>query len=246
METKLKRKEDIRLLYYRYKDSPLYAASVSVLLLVVSVVLIGKVIVPQLQNWFSIRDEVSATRERIDTLTANQLYIASINRIELEDNFRTVSSALPFEKDFTGVINAITAATIATGAILDDYSFQVGNLSTKSAGLNKETSISLELNIQGSLDVVEAFLLEIYEKLPLVEVIEVDYSMGTARIGLLFYYKILPGQTQVLYTKPLLPLSIENTNLLRDLEKWREETQTIGNSLPLEENSTESATITPF
>lgn len=243
MATKLRKKEDLLLLYYRYKDTPLFAASISILLLLVSFVLFLKVILPQLQNWFSIRDEVAASRQRIKTLTDNQLYITSVNTTDLDTNFKIAASALPFEKDYTGILNAINAATITTGATLDDYSLKVGNLSTKSAQLKGENSISLELSIQGSLDVLVAFLDEIYRKVPLAEVVDVQYNEGNSTIGLLFYYDILPGQQQVKFTQPLVPLSADNMSLLSELETWKETVESP--SAPPTEAS-DSGTITPF
>lgn len=243
MASKLKRKQELLLLYYRYKDTPLFAASISILVIIIALILFIKLILPQLQNWFSIRDEVVASRERIKTLTDNQLYITSVNASDLEKNFTTAAAALPFEKDFTGILNAITASTIATGATLDDYSFQVGNLSTKSAQLNQEKSISLELTIQGSLDVLDAFLEEIYRKVPLAEVVEVDYNEGTASLGLVFYYDILTGQQQIRLTDPLVPLSSEHMSLLTQLEEWYEETQSLtANGI----QASDSGTLNPF
>lgn len=248
METKLKRKEDLRLLYFRYKDSPFFAISVVVLISFVSLLLLIKVVIPQLQNWFSIRDEVVATRERIQVLTDNQFFITNASTVELENNFRIAAAALPFEKDFPGVLNAINAASVTTGAILDDYSFQVGNLSTKSAELNKQASISLELNMQGSLNVIEAFLQEIYTKLPLAEVVGVGYSEGTASIRLLFYYKVIPGQINVTYTRPLTPLGTESLALIEQLKQWREATTVVSNpdTGALTETGSQEASLTPF
>ncbi len=248
METKLRRKEDLRLLYYRYKDSPLFAIFIVALVIFVTVFLLVKVLIPQLQNWFSIRDELAATKERIQVLSNNQLYITNASTSDLENNFKIAATALPFEKDFPGVLNAISAASITTGAILDDYSFQVGNLSTKSAELNKQQSISLELNMQGSLDVIEGFLNEIYTKLPLAEVVGVSYNEGTAGIRLLFYYKVIPGQINVTYTKPLTPLSPESLLLLEQLSEWRDATTTISTIDPniTTETGSEEASLTPF
>ena len=235
MEIKLKRKEDITLLYYRYKDSPIVAFLFILLIIGIAIVLIVKMVIPQFQNWFSIREEVSASRERIQTLSSNKLFVESVSNSDLEDNLKLVAATFPFEKDFPGVLNAISSSAVESGAILDDYTFEVGNLSTKSAELNKETSLSVQLQLQGTLDVLDSFLDEIYKRVPLSEVVSVEYNEGNAKVSIVFYYKILPGKLQVNYTRPLLPLSPDDAILLQELEEWRND------SLGVESSSTPSS-----
>ena len=221
MEVKLKRKEDLTLLYYRYKDSPVVAFFFIVLIVVIAILLIIKMVIPQLQNWFSIREEVSASRERIQTLSANKVFVESVSSSDIENNLKLVAASFPFEKDFPGVLNAISSSAVESGAILDDYSFEVGNLSTKSAELNKETSLSVQLQLQGTLDVLDSFLNEIYKRVPLSEVVSVEYNEGNAKVSIVFYYKILPGSLKVNYNKPLSSISPDDALFLQQLEEWR-------------------------
>ncbi len=227
MLNKFNKNSDIFLFYFKYKDTPLYTFAVSILLLAISVLLIVKGIIPQFQNWFSINQEVSQVQERINTLEKNQSFLLNLDKNQLNHNFDTVVNALPFEKDYAGVLNVINAAAVSSGVVLDDYSFQVGNLSTKSAQLNNEKGISVELNIKCSIDSLEDFLKKLNQMLPLSEVVDVDYGVSSAKIGLVFYYKILPKDIKITYSQPLKPLTIENSNLLSTLQKWQKATQNI-------------------
>lgn len=230
----IKNFEDIVLLYYRYKDTVVFEVSVISIIVLASFFLIIKVVVPQVENWFSINSEVASEKTTINQLRANKAMLVLADDAALNQDVAVVSSALPFQKDFTGVLNAVNAASANAGVVLDDYSFQVGNLSTKSAQLNQGTSMSLKLLIKGDIDHVQNFIKEIQEKLPLSEVVNTTYSVDGSALEILFYYKLTPKQTQVSYTNPLPNLSGEKATLLDTLTKWKDASNGGGDLVPVE------------
>lgn len=217
---------DLVLLYYRYKDTPIFSYSVIGVIFFFSILLLVKVIFPQMSNWTSLNTEVAAKNDEIKTLQANTLAVSNSADSTLNEQFALASAALPYEKDFTGILNAINAASSHAGIVLDDYSFQVGDLSTKSAKLAQQTSMSLKLSIKGDIDHVEDFIKEIQEKLPLSEVVTTNFSLDGSALEVLFYYKIVPGKTQVTYTQPLPSISGDKATLLQTLKKWQDSTGT--------------------
>lgn len=217
----LKDVKDLQYLYYRYKDAKAFTLGVIVLIFLASFVLVGKVIIPQMQNWISIRQEVAAAKERIKNLRTNQNYLVSVSDMTMNDQFTTANAALPFEKDFIGILNAVAAASIKSGVLLDDYSFQVGNLSTKSAQLSPQTAISVNLTVNGNIDAVKLFMKEMRETVPLSEVVAARYVTGTASIDMIFYYKIAQDKLSITYTDPITIVNGDDLQLLTKLEQWR-------------------------
>lgn len=216
----IKNFEDLVLLYYRYKDTITFEITVISIIVLASLFLILKVVIPQVENWFSINTEVESERSTIAQLKSNASVLATASDPVLDEQVGVVSSALPFQKDFTGILNAVNAASANSGVVLDDYSFQVGNLSTKSAQLAPNTSITLKLLIKGDIDHVQSFIKEIQEKVPLSEVVNTNFSLDGSALEILFYYKIVPQQTQVTYTNQLPSLSGQKATLLNTLQTW--------------------------
>lgn len=232
--------QSIKILYLRYKDTVWYSLSIVIGILLISMVLIGRVVFPQTQNWFSIRKEAADTKVRIANLRANQAQLSATNESILNSQLKTVTSALPVEKDFAGVINAISSAGINSGVSFDDYSFIVGTLSTKSAELVQEPYLDLSVSIKGNISQVSEFLKEIYEKVPLAEINSVNYTAAGTGITLRFHYKVIPDKFPINYDKPLKSVEGANVQLLRTLEKWSKSTQ--ANEVS-ENTATESATF---
>jgi hypothetical protein len=219
--------QSLRLLYFRYKDTPWINLSTVVLILLVSMVLIGRLLLPQIQNWFSVQKEVAAANERIKNLRANQLQMSSMSDAVLANQLKTVTTALPIEKDYAGILQVISVASINAGVALNDYSFSVGDLSTQSATLTTDPSISLKLSVEGEISRVIEFLKELNEKVPLAEIITTDISEAGAEVSLLFFFKVIPEKIPVSYTEPFKTVEGTNAQLLLTLEEWRQ--KSIGN-----------------
>jgi hypothetical protein len=227
----IKNFEDIVLLYYRYKDTVVFEVSVISIIILASFFLLVKVVVPQVENWFSINAEVTEEQTTISQLRANKSALVTADDSLLNQDVAVVSSALPFQKDFTGVLNAVNAASANAGVVLDDYSFQVGNLSTKSAQLSQGTSLTLKLSLKGGIEEIQGFIKEIQQKLPLAEVVSTSYSENGSALEVLFFYKLTPKQTQVSYTNPLPILTGDKETLLNTLAKWKDASNGSGSDL---------------
>lgn len=214
--------DDIRLLYFKYKDTPQFMLIFAALIGIISMVILGRVTFPQIENWFSLRREVKATKDRIAVLKANINTLNTISDSELTKQFAIATSALPYEKDYTGVITTIDSVAVASGVALEDYSFQVGNLSTTSAQLAPETSISVKMTIKGTIGATQKFLTELNTRIPLSEVVTLSYANESTGLGVIFFYKHLPDKLQIPYTDPIRALQPDQLALLHTLSRWRE------------------------
>lgn len=213
-----------RFVYFRYKDSPYFSLLILFLSLSICIILIFQIIIPQTQNWFSIRDEVVATRQKIAILRSNALFMSGLNKAILESNRQIAIRALPVEKDFGDIINAIAIAAVNSGVSVDDFSFTLGRISTTSAEFKKQEDTQasmtrLSLSLRGDMGKLKSFVNEISEKLPLNEIESIDTSRGNTYISLYFYSKPYM-RPRISYDESIHPLSPENSSVFSTLSKW--------------------------
>jgi hypothetical protein len=221
------------LLYYRYKDSPYFSLSLYISILLISVVLFFYVIFPQVTNWFSVRKEVEATRERIGIMNDNIAYLQSLDQADLEDDFVTATTALPPERDVSILISAINAASLNAGVILEDFSFeggQVSSKSTQSKPQEADTTAKITFSAQGSLAQTTLLLTELQRKIPLlsIETLEAQFeSANRAQVTVSYFYKAFPLITQEDADK-IKGITPENEALLEQLKSWQTPSQREG------------------
>lgn len=232
---------DLRLFYFKYKDSPQFVLLLVAIIGLILFAILGKYVLPQLENWASLQTQVNAARDDVKTLQTNQQIVDSIDQQLLTKQFDVVSKALPYEKDYSGIISAIDLATLESGVIRDDYSFSVGNLSTQSAKLSNSQSISFQLSIGGELSQVKNFLTIIKERLPLSEIVSFNYQRESADLNILFFYRSLPKDLKIVYLSPITALNDQKTSLLRTLTLWKEKSPEATPTSPNDPSATESA-----
>jgi hypothetical protein len=214
-----------KFIYYSYKDSPYFMMLLFTVVFSVCLVLVFNVIVPQVESWFSIQAESQATQQRIDIINSNLEYVSlRLDKGALESDRQTVISALPVDKDFASIINAVTLSSAESGVVVDDFSFGIGPISSASAERSNSLikgvdTIILSLSLKGGSDDVIAFIREIGEKLPLSEVDTVDTSENSSILSLVFFSK--PYESRDIHPdQPIDPVKAENSTLLGEISKW--------------------------
>ncbi len=214
----------IRFLYYRYKDSPYYSFIILFVVICVCFILIFSIIIPQVHNWFSIRDETIATQGRIATLRHNLDFIShQVNRATLEDNRQLTLMALPVDKDFGDIINSVAIASVKAGVSVDDFNFSPGQISKTSGGSTGSGSdlsdTKVTLSLTGGVKEVKKFIAEINEKLPINDIESVDMGNSGSTISIVFFSK--PYKASVIHEdEPIEIISAENGKLLGILSEW--------------------------
>lgn len=213
-----------RFVYLRYKDTPYFSLLILGISLFICFLLIFQIIMPQFQEWFSIRDEVIATRAQIEILQGNAAFMSGLNKNMLESNRKLAIRALPVEKDFGEIINAVVTSAAKSGVSIDDFSFNLGLISTTSAELKKDTvendpKTRLSLSLKGDIDKVKNFITEIGEKVPISEVEYVDANSGSIYVSLIFHSKLYK-QPSIFEDEPIRPLTSENNSLFSKLSEW--------------------------
>lgn len=218
---------NVRLLYYRYKDSSYYSMLIIGGIIAVCVALIFFVIIPQIQSLFPLQQEISATQARIKVLNKNIAYMGSLDKDELDSQFKTAVNALPTERDFANIIDSVAHAATKSTVTLEDYSFYVGNVASLSATEAQTSALqnglvttTLSLSFRGSVDNIKDFLQIVRESLPLSHVREVEETQNETTLNIFFLQKPLPpmslGSDEV-----VTPLSNEKKLLLNMLSEWK-------------------------
>jgi len=214
--------EDIRFFYFKYKDSPEFSVIGVLLMFVVATTIFWKVILPQAHDWFSLQTEIKTTQERITQLQTNQNILSGQNKNKLKEDYEIVTTALPFHKDYGGMIQAIDRATFASEMRREDYSIEVGNLSTRSAQLSPQTTISVKVTLTGDVPQLQKFLDSLSQLLPLSEVVAVTYDNNTTTLEVNFFYKFLPSNLLIPYTDPIRVMSTQNEAVVKKMKTWED------------------------
>jgi len=237
---------DIRLFYFKYKDSPQFVLALVVVIGLISFAMVGRFVLPQLESWITLQSQVKSAQKDLSVLQANQRIVGSIDQISLNKQFDISTRALPYEKDYSGIISAIDLATLESSVIRDDYSFSVGNLSTQSAKLADNESISFQLSISGELSDIKNFLAIIKQKLPLSEIVSFSYQGTVADLSIIFFYRSIPKDLKISYLAPISSLSPDNESLLRTLSIWKDKSPEATSSVLDNQPATNSAEVTPL
>ncbi|MBI1982339.1 MAG: hypothetical protein HYS68_02030 [Candidatus Levybacteria bacterium] len=203
-----------KVLYERYREY-----IVPLLIIFVCTVLIVGVVIPQVQDFLATVNATKELRSQIAILKKNVQFLTGLDPATLDLQLGIASSALPPEKDFAGILNAVTTASARSGASLGDFSFAVGELSTKSAQLAGQPSIQVALTVSGDVFFAKRFIQELSKTMPLSEVLNAAVSGKSSSLTTVFYYKVF-SPIQFDGRKPLSGLSQNEEQLLNKLSSW--------------------------
>jgi len=131
----------------------------------------------------------------------------------------TLSLALPAEKDFAGIIDAISYVSAKTGVTVGNFEFSLGNLSASNFGGTAYPSTKIDLSLKGNAKNIANFTHEIIKTMPIAEVTAINIAGGTGSLTILFYYKPFPSQNISDQTQ-IAPLSAKQLSLMKEISSW--------------------------
>lgn len=176
-------------LYHRYQRfvTPFITIAVSLLLF-------WFVVIPQMQNWFALREQLVIDQQNLEIMHQNLSLITSFDNTKLDATLQTATNALPTEKDFAGILLSLQNAAAVAGVSLGDYSFQLGDLSGLNAqGKIVEIPVQITLTLKGSIDNTRTFITQLKSQLPLSDVTSVSLNASNSVTAtIIFHYAILP------------------------------------------------------
>ncbi len=179
----------IKALYYRYK---LFIVPVSTIF--VCAILFFFLVIPQIQSFFAMRDEIAGDSQKLSTLKQNLQIISKLDDAQLDTYVTVASNALPTDKDFAGVLQAISSAAAKAGTILGDYSFPIGDLvGVNGKAQQAQLPMQLSITLRGDMITGKVFIEELKNQLPLSDTSAISVnSNGTLSLTVTFYYAPLP------------------------------------------------------
>ena len=201
-------------LYRKYKE---YLLPVGVIFACILLFLF--VIIPQFQNLLDTQQQVKAESNKLLVLKNNLNLLTNLNESQMDSQLQIVSSALPPNKDFAGILNGISTAAEKAGVFLGDYEFQVGDIAKSSLNIQSFPYLKLTLTINGGVNGVTRFMAELYKTVPLSEIVNVKVTSTTSEITALFYYRPFPplGFND---SAPISPISQQGLSTIANLYSW--------------------------
>ncbi|MGH7245708.1 MAG: hypothetical protein ACREGI_02115, partial [Candidatus Levyibacteriota bacterium] len=201
----------LRILYFRNKQ---YLVPICTIL--VCIFVFWRILLPQLFSWFATRDTITADRQTLAVLQQNIQLMTNLDETTLNTWLKTTATALPAEKDFAGILNAVSNAAALSGTSLGDYNFQIGNLSSN-LDVGQKIFLQISLSLNGGMTQVEKFLVELKKQLPISDITEVDvHSTVSSTVVANFYYFPFPKIT-FNDTVPIETISKQQQDLITTL-----------------------------
>ena len=175
------------------------------------------VIIPQLEGFFFLQNQLTLDKEKLRVLQENFTNITSLNDQDLESNFVLVTTVLPQEKDPVAILSSISHAASAANISLKDYSFEPGQLIEDTHAL----PVVVDLSTEGSLPAVQKFVQEITTGFPLASVVSVAVqSSNSASLRLMFYTKPV-ARTSFDKDNSVPLLTTKESDTLHMLKQWQ-------------------------
>lgn len=201
----------LKFLYSRYKGF-----LVPVIVIFSSFALFVVVIIPQIQGLFTIKAKAQEASKKISVIRNNFNLLSNMSDSTLDSQLQILSFALPINKDFVGILNAVSSASYKSGVIVGSFQLQIGDLSQTPIDKSGTSTITLNLNIDGSVKDVSSFVGELGKTLPLSEVYSVEIGSNLSTVSIVFYYKPLPPITHN-DSLPITPLSDKSIALINKI-----------------------------
>ncbi len=205
----------VKSLFREYKDFIL-----PIFVIICSFLVLFFVVVPQLNQYFASSKQLSDETQKLNLLKNNYNYLLNLDENKTNTDLSLLSKVLPPNKDFTGILNALSVVSSKTNVSVGNFSFSLGDLSKSSQQGNLTSpSLRMEVNINGNAASIVKFMSELNKTAPLAETTVIKGSGGVYLLTLIFYYKPFPPQN-ISDDEPIVPLSSQNSSFIKDLSSW--------------------------
>lgn len=205
----------IKILYKKYKEHIIY-----VLVIFITILLFLFAVLPRIKDLGKLNNDRKIELNKVSILKNNLDLLSNLDDSKLDSQLLVVSSALPSEKDFEGVLNAVSLASGRSGVSIGDYEFQVGDLSQRlSVKATGFPFLTLVVNIKGTPSQIVKFVGSLFKSTPISEVTSILQNTNSATISIVFYYKTLPP-VQLDDSRQITPLSQKGREIIDTLSAW--------------------------
>lgn len=188
-----------------------------------------RIVLPQWTDIVDAQDLVTKKQESIASKQQNIQFLNSIPDEKIENDFSTVTTALPAQKDIILIYTELIDAAARSDVVLGGFSVNLGGVySTEEVQERKKESIlgvpiiNILVSASGPTNSLKRFADELYQSIPLLEIVGVNMSESEARFDVNFFYKpitVRPPQSATNTT--LESLTQQETERVSQLETWR-------------------------
>lgn len=146
-------------------------------------------IYPQIQESLALNTEYNREEPKVEKLQAKLQQLQSIDSTEEFAQKDVVDSALPSKKPLLEFLTSLNSIAIANNITVGNFELSPGTISTQSADTDTRTrsqqnavvdTLDLELEIEGSFDQLQQFLLDIEKISPFTTITKLSLGQGAS------------------------------------------------------------------
>ncbi|NCN51125.1 MAG: hypothetical protein GW925_01590 [Candidatus Pacebacteria bacterium] len=157
-------------------------------LVALGMAIVAFAIYPQITESLSLNTKYSKEHPTLEKLQAKLLELQSIDSTTEFSQADVVNSALPSKKPLLEFLTSLNSIAIANNISVGNFELSPGQISTDSADATKTTkqaaasvdTLDLELEIEGSFDGLQQFLLDIEKISPFTTITKLSLGQGAS------------------------------------------------------------------
>lgn len=211
-------REAAQTVFRHYKDSIL-----PLVVIFACILMFFLVIVPEFKQFLTAQKQLKAETEKLEILKNNYNFLSSLEESKTENDYKMLSRVLPPNKDFVGIMNAISISSQKTGVSVGDFDFSLGNLDKTTVDALLPT-IKININLVGNAQAIAKFITELYKTAPISEVTTIKATGNVASLEIRFYYKPFPP-LNISDEAPVVPYSSQTLSLIKEVTSWNNTTE---------------------
>jgi|WetSurMetagenome_2_1015567.scaffolds.fasta_scaffold01318_12 Tfp pilus assembly protein PilO len=188
---------------------------IPVIIILVSVTLFFKFLIPEFKALGDAQQEAKELTQKLEVLKLNLNVLSNINEEVLNSQLKTLTSALPANKDVIKILNSVYSTAQKAGVTLGGFSFAIGDIS-KPKDIEDLPFVKLSVPINGDIIAAKSFIEIINRTVPLSGIDSIKLGDETSTLDLFFYYKPLDGSTYKLGDQ-IVPVSQPRLALISQL-----------------------------
>jgi len=194
--------------------------AIPLIVILSSVLLFIIFILPTLLSFSTKKGERDIEVAKLNQIRAAKEVLATANPETLDSELELASLALPAEKNFEIVLNAISTAASQSISQIDSYQFTDNRVNDLNAE-NSIPSVAFTIDVIGDESQAAQFIAELYKTYPISDVKGVSYNEGVSTISVVFYYKPFTA-VQAADAALAREKSSEESKAMNEISKWSE------------------------
>lgn len=189
-----------------------------VVIIAISVIIFFQFVIPQFGAFLTVRKEAGEASLKLGRLKENLAVLVNVNEKILDSQLKILSKALPLNKDFIGILNAIYSTAQKTGVRLGSFSLKIGDLSeAENADSFPVVNVSLPISLGGNA--INSFVETISRTVPVSKVYFIRIGSLLSMVSLSFYYKPL-GVSSYSQDARISPISQKGLTIINKLSEF--------------------------